>query len=137
LAGLQSRRDELKRQTATYRGKLASLAGITTTFDDLMRTQKEAEENYLLYSKKTEEARIAESLDTQKIANVAIAEAPVEPRQPSKPNVPMNIALGFFMACVLSFGLAFTVEYFRTSVEQPQELEDLTGLPVLATSYGD
>jgi uncharacterized protein involved in exopolysaccharide biosynthesis len=137
LAGLQSRRDELKGQTATYRAKLGTLAGITSTFDDLMRTQKEAEENYLLYSKKTEEARIAESLDKQKIANVAIAEGPVEPRQPSKPNVPINIGLGFFMACLLSFGLAFVVEHFRTSVEQPQELEDLTGLPVLATSYGD
>ena len=101
------------------------------------RTQKEAEENYLLYAKKAEEARIAESLDQQKIANVAIAESPTEPHLPSKPNVKLNLALGVLLAGFLSLGLAFAAEYFRNTVEQPGELEELTGLPVLATSYGD
>ena len=135
LSGLQSRRQTLAFQTGTYRERLVKLANATAAFDDLTRTQKETEENYLLYAKKTEEARIAESLDQQKISNVAIAEAPTEPHLPSKPNVPLNIALGVVLASFLSFGGAFAAEYFSDTVAQPSELEDLTGLPVLATSY--
>jgi polysaccharide chain length determinant protein (PEP-CTERM system associated) len=137
LAGLQSRRETLKRQTADYRAQMMRLANSTAAFDDLVRAQKEAEDNYLLYAKKTEEARITESLDQQKIANVAIAETPVEPHLPSKPNVALNVTLGIVLACFLSFGSAFGAERFRDTVEQPRELAELTGLPVLATSHGD
>jgi uncharacterized protein involved in exopolysaccharide biosynthesis len=135
LSGLQSRRQTLALQAGTYRERLVKLANATAAFDDLTRTQKETEENYLLYAKKTEEARIAESLDQQKISNVAIAETPTEPHLPSKPNVPLNVALGVVLACFLSLGGAFAAEYFSDTVAQPSELEDLTGLPVLATAH--
>jgi uncharacterized protein involved in exopolysaccharide biosynthesis len=138
LSGIDSRRQVLAGQTAAYRGQLTKLGGATAAFDDLVRTQKEAEDNYLLYSKKTEEARIAESLDRQKIANVAIAETPIEPHVPFKPNVPLNLALGVFMAGFLSLGAGFSAEYLQgDAVQQPEELEALTGLPVVAASYGD
>ncbi len=113
LAGLQARRQSLVGQTETWRRQLMALGNATSQFDDLTRTRKEAEDNYLLYARKTEEARIAESLDRQKIANVAIAETPVEPYLPSKPNVRLNLALGFLLACFLSVGLAFSLEYFQ------------------------
>jgi len=135
LAGLQSRRKSLASQSGTYGQQLVKLANATAAFDDLARTQKETEENYLLYAKKTEEARIAESLDQQKISNVAIAETPIEPHLPSKPNVPLYIALGVVFAGFLSLGVAFTAEYFADTVAQPSELEELTGLPVLALAY--
>jgi tyrosine-protein kinase Etk/Wzc len=137
LAGLKSRREELQRQAASYRRELMKLANVTAMFDDLSRAQKEAEDNYLLYAKKTEEARITESLDQQKIANVAIAESPVEPHLPSKPNVGLNLALGGILALCASLGIAFAAEHFRNTVEQAPEVEELTGLPVIATSYGD
>jgi uncharacterized protein involved in exopolysaccharide biosynthesis len=159
LAGLQARRQALAAQTRNYHSQLMTLGNATAQFDDLTRARKEAEDNYLLYARKTEEARIAESLDRQKIANVAIAETPVEPHLPSKPNVPLNLSLGVLLAGFLSVGVAFSAEYlqpppqrrmllppaggtveFETqywleSVEQPAELEAITGLPVLATVH--
>lgn len=135
LAGIAARHQALVRQTQDYRRQLMRLGNATAANDDLVRNQKEAEDNYLLYTKKAEEARIAESLDRQKIANVAIAETPVVPHLPSKPNVPLNLALGVVLAGFLSLGGAFATEYFRDTVEQPSDLEELTGLPVLATSY--
>src|SRR5581483_6400949 len=85
LAGAQARREVLGAQLKFHQQQLMKLANDTTAFENLARTEKEAEENYVLYTKKTEEARIADSLDKQKIANVAIAEAPIEPHVPSKP----------------------------------------------------
>ena len=113
------------------------LANATAGFDDLVRAEREAEDNYSLYAKKTEEARIAESLDQQKIANVAIAETPVEPRLPSQPNVKLNIAVGCILGLLLSLGAAFGADRFGNTIERPEELEQLTGLPVFATSHGD
>ena len=137
LAGAESRRTDLARQSTAYNTQLTRVANASTAFENLLRNQKEAEENYLLYTKKTEEARITESLDKQKIANVAIAENPTESHVPAKPNKALNLALGTILAGFLSLGLAFAAEYFRTTIEQARELEEITGLPVLAQSYGD
>lgn len=137
FAGLEARRGALDRETAVYRRQMAKIANATATFDDLVRAKREAEDNYLLYAKKTEEARIAESLDREKIANVAIAETPVEPHLPSKPNVQLNLALGGLLGCFLSLGAAFAAEYLHGAAGQPAETEDAAGLPVLAPSQGD
>jgi uncharacterized protein involved in exopolysaccharide biosynthesis len=137
LAGIEGRREALVEEARIWRHQLATLNNATAGFEDLTRNQKEAEDNYLLYAKKTEEARIAESLDQQKIANVAIAETPSVPYVPSKPNVPLNVALGAILACFISVGGVFAAEYFRDeTVEGPSDLEELTGLPVLAIAYG-
>jgi uncharacterized protein involved in exopolysaccharide biosynthesis len=157
LAGIQARRQTLARQVQAYRAQLMTLGNATAQYDDLTRTQKIAEENFLLYAKKTEEARIAESLDRQKIANVAIAEPPTEPHVPSKPKVGLNLVLGTILAAFLSLGLAFASEYVQQLqalpsvqltvkglldagysvglVERRSELEALTDLPILATVH--
>jgi uncharacterized protein involved in exopolysaccharide biosynthesis len=158
LAGVEARRDTLAQQAQRYRQQLMKLGNATAAYDDLARNQKEAEDNYLLYKRKTEEARIAESLDQQKIANVAIVETPTEPHLPSKPNVPVNLALGLILAGFISLGTAFGTEYFRESerfrvdtqavltagvggqhllgtVETVADLEKLTGLTVIAIAH--
>src|SRR5207248_5697528 len=92
----------------------------------------------------------------QKIANVAIAENPIEPSSPSRPNKPRNMALGTLFAGFLSLGIAFSAEYLaqpfpevetdskaelyppsdsayvRDVIRKQPELEALTGLPVFA-----
>lgn len=136
LAGLKSRRNTLALETGSYRKQMMQLANATAQLDELVRTQKEAEDNYQLYARKAEEARIAESLDREKIANVAIAEAPVEPHLPSKPNLMLNFTLGGLLSIFLSLGLAFSAESLHETIDEPSELEELTGLPVLATFGG-
>ena len=148
LAGVEARRQALASQARIYRNQLMALGHATTEYDDLTRTEKKAEDNYLLYARKTEEARIAESLDRQKIANVAIAEPPTQPHLPSKPNVKLNLTLGVLLAGFLSLGLAFGTEYLQQPSRPAQvtaqsagilaersDVEMLTGLPVLATIY--
>jgi uncharacterized protein involved in exopolysaccharide biosynthesis len=131
--GAQARRDTLAAQLRDYEGELRKLEGDTTRHDDLQRQKKEAEENYQLYAKKREEARIADELDRQKITNVSIAEAPAVPRIPSSPNRPLNLLLGIFVATFLSLGTVFSAEMLGGTIHTARQLEALTGATVLAT----
>jgi len=132
-AGQQARRDDLAKQTQQYQSLLSKLASGTTEHNNLTRAITMAEGTHQLYAKKQEEARIADALDEQKITNVSIAEAPTTTRLPSKPNRPLNLALGLFLASFVSLGSVFCAEFFRDTAYTPRELESLTGLPVLAT----
>jgi uncharacterized protein involved in exopolysaccharide biosynthesis len=131
-AGLEARRASLTAVLASWRTRLAALDRATAEHDGLNRELKQAEDNLLLYSKKQEEARIADSLDQQKIANVSIAEAPSKPHLPAKPNVPLNLALGFLLACFVSLGAAFALEMNRNTFDTADELQAMFKVPVLA-----
>ena len=133
LAGLRAQKETLSRQLGEYQGRLKRLEEATLKNNELERNLKQTEDAYKLYSKKEEEARIAEALDQQKIANVMIAESPTVPLSPFKPNRPLTMALGLLMGLFGSVSAAFMLEYFNDSVRTSEDLEALVGLPVLAT----
>jgi len=132
-AGQKARREDLVKQAQQYQALLSKLENATTEHDNLEREVTTVEDNHQLYAKKQEEARIADALDQQKITNVSIAEAPTTSRLPSKPNRPLNLALGLFLAGFVSLGSVFVAEFSRDTVRTPRELESYVGLPVLAT----
>lgn len=98
---------------------------------DLVRTAKAAEDNYLLYLHKREEARITDALDAQRILNVAIAEKPSVPSLPRE-SLLMYGLIGVFLAATVSAGAVFTLEYFDPSFHTPAEVEAFLNRPVLA-----
>jgi uncharacterized protein involved in exopolysaccharide biosynthesis len=132
-AGLRARHDSLAGIVKDCKAHLADLENATIGHDTLQREVKESEANYLLYARKQEEARIADSLDEQKIANVAIIETPTEQHVPVKPNVSLNLLLGSILAVFFSLGAAFVLEFGKSSFCTPAELEAATSFPVLAT----
>ena len=100
--------------------------------ENLLREVKEAEGNDLLYKQKREEARIGDALDRQRIVNVAIAEAATVPALPAHPHRALTLLLGILLACLVSPGVAFAVDYFDPSLRTPDELRDVLQIPVLA-----
>jgi uncharacterized protein involved in exopolysaccharide biosynthesis len=102
-------------------------------YDDLSRTAKSAEENYMLYLKKQEEARIDDALDRSRIVNAAIAEAPVIPSLPYGPSRALLLVLAVMAASLTSMGLAFVADYMDPSFRTPDEVEALLDIPVLAS----
>jgi succinoglycan biosynthesis transport protein ExoP len=66
-------------------------------------------------------------------SNVRVMERAEVPAHPSKPNVPLNLALGLMGGLVVAVGAALASEYFDSSVKSTEEAEELLHLPTLAT----
>jgi uncharacterized protein involved in exopolysaccharide biosynthesis len=131
--GLRGRVSELHSQTQQYRAELEKLEDIRPGEQELLREIKVAEDNFMLYSRKREEARIGEVMDKQKLSNVTISEAP---RVASLAET--RLTAGSLAALLLGNLLivlgSLILGYARRTVYTPRELESFTGLPVLATA---
>jgi len=117
---------------AHYRDQAHELGNSAIEQERLLHDVKTAEDRYLLYVNKREEARIGDALDQQGILNVAIAE------QPSVPALPKLSALSFMLiglvaAASVSLGQAFVTDYLTPSFRTPDEVVALLGMPVLAS----
>ncbi|MBV8050099.1 MAG: hypothetical protein JOZ80_02850 [Acidobacteriaceae bacterium] len=99
--------------------------------DRLLNSLKAAEEQYLLYVNKREEARIGDALDRGGILNATVAE---KPTIPALPNVsPMSFGLlGLIMAAVCGVGTAVGTDYFSPAFRTPQEIKLCLQAPVIA-----
>lgn len=98
---------------------------------DLVRNVKAAEDEYLLYLHKREEARITDALDQSQILNVSIAEQPSTPLLPRMSPFLVGV-IGLVLASVVSCGTALTLEYTDRTFRTPAEVEGLLKVPLLA-----
>lgn len=132
LAGLQARKTRLGTLSDAYKTRMVELAGASTENDHLVREVKEDEDNYLLYSQKREEARIAESLDRQRITNVSLIEAPTMPVEPASPVVLLDLAIGFVLSLLIAFLAVRMAE--NSNPQQPIVTPSLGGERTVAAS---
>ena len=100
---------------------------------DLTRARKSAEDNYLLYRRKQEEARISDALDRTRIVNVAVAEAPTVPSVPATVSPIWWLMLGAIVGSALGVATTYLVDYLSPHFHTPQEVEGVLGIPVLAS----
>jgi uncharacterized protein involved in exopolysaccharide biosynthesis len=132
LATLRVRAAETQNVIRQYRAGLVAIDVNGAAQENLLREVKEAEGNDLLYKQKREEARIGDALDRQRIVNVAIAEAATVPALAAHPHWALTLLLGILLACFVSPGVAFAVDYFDPSFRTPDEIRDDLRIPVLA-----
>ena len=117
---------------SSYRQSARDLQESDVVQQDLLRTAKTAEENYLLYQRKEEEARINDALDQRGILNVATAEQPTVPALPVRSTLLYGL-LSLFLAGTASLGMAFTSDFLDPSFRTPTEVNAYLGAPVLAS----
>jgi uncharacterized protein involved in exopolysaccharide biosynthesis len=129
--GLRARQSDAAAQVASLRTFTQQMQIDSIDQQDLLRAAKADEDNYLLYLRKREEARIGDALDEQRILNVAIVEPPVAPALPVH-SLLLYVAIAFGFAMAFSTGIAFTTEYFDPTIRTPDEALVLLEVPVLA-----
>jgi uncharacterized protein involved in exopolysaccharide biosynthesis len=132
LSGLKARAVAIQAALVRYRGGARALQQASIVQQDLQRTAKTEEENYLLYQRKEEEARIDDALDRGGILNVTVAEPPSVPALPAHSFLYYGF-LAMLLATSGSVGLAFAADFLDTSFRTPDEVLSFLGSPVLAS----
>jgi uncharacterized protein involved in exopolysaccharide biosynthesis len=130
--GLEGREATEVAQLAHYRSLARQLGEDAIIQDDLTSSEKAAQDNYLLYVKKREQARMGDALDEGGIVDVAIAEKPVVPALPRWPPAIVVIA-GLAGALASGTGAAFAADYLDPALRTPEEVTACLELPVLAS----
>lgn len=132
LPGLRARAAATARSIEQYEARSRHLDRVQTTHENLARDAKLAEQNYLTYARKREEARISDELDSRRIVNVAIAESPTVPYVPAGPGKKVILMLALVLAGVGSIVLSFAVDYCDPTFRTPDEVRAFLAVPVLA-----
>jgi uncharacterized protein involved in exopolysaccharide biosynthesis len=131
-AAQQAQAMEKARIVRRYKGAAQKLDEEGALQDDLVRNVRTAEENYLLYLRKREEARISDALDRKRIVNVSIAEAATVPALPTL-HLAWVFLGGFFAAGIVGVGSAYAVDRLDPSFRTPAELGRYLNVKVLAS----
>ena len=131
LAALEARSTATASLVRSYRKESEELDNKEALHQDIVRAAKADEDNYMLYLRKQEEARISDALDRQRISNVVVAEPANVPFLP-QPRWFMALLVGVLLSALSSVVLAFAVDYWDPSFRTPEEVESLLGSPVVA-----
>ena len=131
LAGLAGKAAAVANSVRKYRAKAQMLDQNTMQQQELLRAQKTAQDNYMLYINKKEEAHIADELDRKRIANVALAEPAIVPRLPVS-SKPMRLAMAGVLALLLSGGVAFGCNYLDPCFRSVEDVRELLNVRVVA-----
>jgi len=132
LSGLQARSHANAAVLSDYKKVTQGLGDRAVFQEQLRREMKAAEEKYLLYANKREEARIGDALDRGGLLNVAIAESPVAPVLPVRSRASLAL-FGILLAGTFSTALAFATDYLDPGFRTPDEVTDYLHARVLAS----
>jgi uncharacterized protein involved in exopolysaccharide biosynthesis len=101
----------------------------------LERQRAADEQNYQLYLKKTEEAKVSEEMDRLIMSNISVIQAADVPPIPAGRPKHITLLLGAIFGAIMSVGLALLLEFFAGGYTRPDQAAEDLGLPVLA-SFG-
>ncbi|HBD10354.1 MAG TPA: hypothetical protein DCZ69_19060, partial [Syntrophobacteraceae bacterium] len=101
--------------------------------DRLTREVRQHEENYLLYTKKTEEARMEEQQDTARVSNVEVTRWAEPPSVPIFPRKLLMIALALILGGLMGVAGAFVTYYLDHTVKTPADIVRHCQMQVLAS----
>jgi uncharacterized protein involved in exopolysaccharide biosynthesis len=107
LRALEARKAALTATRAAYLDELTGMEKDSITLRQLQQQETEALDNYNLYTRKMDEARLADWLDRAKFSNVAMIESPTFSPIPVSPKLGVNLAVGAVFGFLLAIMIAF------------------------------
>jgi len=129
---LRSRASAMNAQLASSRDTAHQLGDRAIKQEELLRNLKSAEDKYVLYANKREEARIGDALDQSRILDVSLVEEPKAPALPTRSAFGFGV-IGLALAGTCSTGLAFASDYLDPSFRTPDDVTTYLGTPILAS----
>jgi uncharacterized protein involved in exopolysaccharide biosynthesis len=133
IAGLEARNLQLKAVAAALHAELQHTDQGGDVLDAIERQHRLAEQNFLLYEKKKEEARIANTQDSMLMANVAVIAPPEYPLEPVYPRKLFIMAIALPVALLLGITLASLLEVMNDKITTGADLETAGDLEYLGS----
>jgi uncharacterized protein involved in exopolysaccharide biosynthesis len=132
LEGLAGKSASLASSIADYHEAALTLQQHGIYQQDLSREVKVQEDNYLLYLRKREEARMNEALDRRRIMNVALAEDPTVGPLPVR-SLPTSLAFVLLIGGILSITGGFARDMLDGRLRTPEHIYNAFGTHPLAS----
>ncbi len=129
---LKAKRSALVKQIGSMQSQLSGVESSTVPFSTLRQEVEDLQNNYQLYAQKRDEAQIADSMNANRLLNVAVAQSPTYGVTPYRPNPLIDTILGTFTALFFASFIVFFAEIGRNTFASSIELERLLQFPVLA-----
>jgi len=133
LASLHAKATKLRTQLAQLEEELKTLNDDSLHVAELEREIQILEASYRQYAQSLEQTRIDESLESQRINNISVAQPATFNAEPVGPYEKLNLLLGLVLAVGGGIGLALVCEYADHSLKSPEEIEKYLGLPTLVS----
>ncbi len=115
--------------------KIQRLDTLKEELTGLARIRVTADENFTLYVKKVEEAKVSEEMDQMKMSNIKVIQSADIPSAAAGRPKKTKMIIGALFGMIMSLGLGFVFEYFQGGYTRPDQAAEDLGLPVLA-SFG-
>jgi uncharacterized protein involved in exopolysaccharide biosynthesis len=135
-ATAQARVDALRGQLDATRATLDRLDQVAAENSRLEQELAAANEAYLTYTRKQEQARLGSALDASRIVNVAVVEPASVPEQPERSHGLLLIMLAGLLSLGLGVAAAVALELFDPTIRGARDAELISGLPVLGSLPG-
>ncbi|SDC08279.1 MULTISPECIES: GumC family protein [unclassified Candidatus Frackibacter] len=127
---VQAKQGLYKEQIDKLDEQLSSLPKKELQLTRLERKSRVTERIYTMLMEKNEEVQIQKAMQT---SDLVVIDSAIVKGIPIKPNIKLNIVIATFLAVFVGIGLVFVLEYFDDTVKSEEDIERLTGLPVLGT----
>lgn len=132
LRKLEAEERALAHTTRDLTSEMKTLPAKELTLANLERQIQDRQTTLTALRNKYQDAIVAQGTDFR-LENAKIVSQASIPLKPVIPNLPLNLALGFILALVVSFSSAFFLEYWDDSLRVPEDVDRHLGLPVFAS----
>ena len=113
---------------------LTSGDGVDYTIIKTIGFAQAAEDDYLLYRKKHEEARISAAMDQEKFINVTVAQPAQTPLKPKPRGLMMRLMMAVVVGILGGVGFVFGMDmYLDRSLTTGEDIERQLGIPHIAS----
>jgi len=136
MARLQEDERRLKEAINSLTLRIESIPLVEQQLKRLTSDYDTTREEYLALQKRYQDARLAESLETEQSQEVRVVEVAIPPDFPAAPNRLRLLFVGFMLAGGFTAAVLLLAEQLNKTFHSTRELRHFTRIPVLA-SIGD
>jgi tyrosine-protein kinase Etk/Wzc len=124
--------ERITASTTQINKRIAELEMQRSHYNDLQRQVEIGEQNYKNYNLRSENARINELLNRNRITPIVVVDEPVVPIKPAYPRRKLIMGMCLLAGLIFGAGTALVFETLDPRFTAPAQISEVLGVPVMA-----